>query len=117
MLVLYTMRYRKANHGSMPVGILVLGVYLGLHLFMSGGMLIYHTQLSMLNLTTNEQFNVHKYNYFWITDPMSGGRRFRNPWSKGRWGNFRERLFFPSPACYMLPEEREGLLQQRNSSE
>jgi len=51
MLVLYTMRYRKENHGSTPVGILVIGVYLGLHLFMSGGMLIYHTQLVSFNNT------------------------------------------------------------------
>ena len=65
----------------------------------------------MQNLTTNEQFNVQKYNYFWITDPKEPGlRRFRNPWFKGRWKNFCERIFFPTPASYLLPEEYQGLL-------
>jgi DHHC palmitoyltransferase len=112
------------SSSSMPWMTLGLGIYLGLHIFISGGMLVYHTQLVMANLTTNEHLNMARYDYLWTSSssPTASGtgqqpqqqRRYKNPWFKGWWGNFMDR-FNPSEASYMLPEQHEGLLplQQR----
>jgi hypothetical protein len=118
-----------SRSAATPWFILVVGVYLGLHMLMSGGMLIYHTQLIMVNLTTNEHVNVGKYEYFWETRTNSDTgstiassngngnaaavprRRYRNPWMRGsHWRNILDR-FNPSDRSYMLPEEHASLLK------
>jgi ankyrin repeat protein len=48
-----------------PWWVMLWGIYLGSHSIMSAGMLAYHTQLVMVNLTTNEHVNVGRYDYFW----------------------------------------------------
>ncbi|KAL7580310.1 hypothetical protein ACA910_004346 [Epithemia clementina (nom. ined.)] len=52
---------------STPLWIWILGIYLPIHILMTGSLLIYHSQLSMLNLTTNEHVNLSRYDYLWTT--------------------------------------------------
>lgn len=115
-----------------------LGVFLPMHILMSGFLLIYHTQLTMLNLTTNEHVNLQKYDYLWTTttttttssvkptdddieqglpaqQPPVVNRKYKNPWNKGILRNFWDR-FNPSHSCYMLPEGKERLLSSSSSS-
>ena len=74
------------------------------------GMLIYHTQLSMVNLTTNEHQNLHKYSYL-----MNEQGRYGNPFFRGWLSNFLDR-FAPTEALYTIPsvvtidEECQGLV-------
>jgi palmitoyltransferase ZDHHC13/17 len=123
LLIVYISRHRAAAAGAagtasdMPWMTIVLGIYLGLHVLLSGGMLLYHTQLVMANLTTNEHLNMARYDYLWVgpatpasaTTTGQAQRRYKNPWFKGWWGNLMDR-FHPSEASYMLPEQHEGLL-------
>ena len=85
-----------------------MGIYLAIHVFMAGGMFIYHTQLTAVNLTTNEHINVNRYDYLW-TSGNGSAKRFHNPWNRGILANFADRLN-PSHASYMLPESQERLL-------
>lgn len=82
-------------------GLLAGGIYLGLFLFPSGGMCIYHTQLMLVNLTTNEHQNVMRYKY--LFDSQNG--RYRNLFNRGFRNNVLDR-FFPSESSYILPEEQ-----------
>jgi hypothetical protein len=109
-LILYVRR-----SPTTPWSVLLWGVYLGAHVLMSGGMLVYHTQLMMVNLTTNEHVNVGRYDYFWETLPDNNNnnnnttprRRYRNPWARGsHWGNILER-FQPGDHSFMLPKTEE----------
>jgi hypothetical protein len=109
-----------------PVLTIAIGVFLGLHIFFPAGMLIYHSQLIFVNLTTNEHINVAKYEYLWQTTNEDGSqnkndqqpgasatasqqRRFYNPWDKGCLGNLMDR-FAPNDMCYLIPEEQSSLL-------
>ena len=103
LMFVYWSRVDKVS----PLTVL-LGVYFGAHILMSGGLLIYHTQLVLVNLTTNEHINVTRYEHFWTKDSQ-GQRKYRNPWFQGYWNNVLDR-FFPTQASYRLPEQQEGLL-------
>jgi hypothetical protein len=93
----------------------IFGIYLSTFILFGGGMLVYHTQLSMLNLTTNEHINISRYNY------LKGERgEYKNPFSRGWLNNFVSR-FHPSPFAYTLtrttatPQQQyEPLLVQHN---
>jgi len=105
-LVMYTSRY-KNEHGSIPWLILSLGVEICVIMLPVAGLLFYHTQLSFVNLSTNEHMNVRKYKYLY---PMINNKRqYRNPWDKGYFRNFMDRLN-PSPACYEIQEYHESLM-------
>lgn len=138
LLVVYISRKRDAgflttggsadNH-DMPWKVLWMGIYLGLHILLSGGMLVYHTQLMLANLTTNEHLNVARYDYLWETSSLSSNstnnnspatplpprRRYKNPWFRGYWGNIMDRLD-PSERSYMLPEQFEQQWASANNS-
>lgn len=91
---------------------LLIGLFLGLHVFFPGFMLVYHAQLIVVNLTTNEHINTGKYDYFWESNSTTsndgvGNRRFYNPWNKGWWGNILDR-FQPGDQCYLLPEQERA---------
>lgn len=70
---------------------------------------MYHTQLSMVNLSTNEHINLKKYHYFFPTK-TNGKKHYKNPWFKGVVGNFNERMN-PSESSYVLPADYKGLLE------
>ena len=90
---------------SMPWGLLAGGIYIGLFIFPSGGMCIYHTQLMLVNLTTNEHQNIMRYKY--IFDSEKG--RYRNLFNRGFRNNVLDR-FFPSESSYTLPEGESPLV-------
>ena len=121
---------------------LIFGIYLPLHILMTGSLLIYHTQLTAFNLTTNEHMNLQRYEYLWTTTNAVGSipngnsdkgdleegthdhshhhqpamsRKFKNPWSNGVFGNFSDR-FSPSHSSYLLPELHERLLSSSSST-
>eukprot|EP00542_Grammatophora_oceanica_P021381 CAMPEP_0194041960 /NCGR_PEP_ID=MMETSP0009_2-20130614/13764_1 /TAXON_ID=210454 /ORGANISM="Grammatophora oceanica, Strain CCMP 410" /LENGTH=652 /DNA_ID=CAMNT_0038685615 /DNA_START=97 /DNA_END=2055 /DNA_ORIENTATION=+ len=84
--------------------------YLFLYILMSGGLLIYHTQLSIVNLTTNEQVNMFRLKYLRNRDGL-----FRNPFNRGPIDNVTSRLF-PSEHCYVLPQDHEALMGHRQKA-
>jgi len=95
------------------VGVLLFGIYLGLFFLMVIGMLIYHMQLTMINLTTNEHQNVARYKYL----QNSRGTYF-NPFFKGLFGNFVDRMF-PSDMSYTIqrrPQEELSLMKEEDGS-
>lgn len=95
-----------------PVVTILAGMFLGAHILMSGGMLIYHTQLVVANLTTNEHLNVARYDYLWKSTGKDGSRQFSNPWNRGWYHNIVDRLW-PSDSSYQIPETHERLLSGR----
>ena len=107
--------YWRRSPDKVSVIVALLGIYLAAHIFMSGGLLMYHTQLILLNLTTNEHINVTRYEHFWTKDSQ-GQRKYRNPWFQGYWNNVLDR-FFPTQASYLLPDQQEGLLSQRRGGD
>lgn len=98
LMVELIMYYRRSTHMSMTT--LVIGIFLGAHGLASGAMLVYHTQLTFMNLTTNEHLNLQRYEYFWEYR-QDGSRRFHNPWNKGWLLNYLDR-WEPSESSYML---------------
>ena len=128
LLLLY---YRRAHDASTTK--LVCGIFLGLHAPFPLGMLVMHTQLIFLNLTTNEHMNRARYDYLWTPTESSNSdsnnnnnsssgsspkqqqqspRQFYNPWDKGCVGNFLDRLF-PGDHCYLSLRERSAELELR----
>lgn len=81
--------------------LLLFTVYEGLYIIPAGGMLIYHTQLSVVNLTTNEHQNLYKYDYL-----KKHNGRYQNPYFRGLWSNFWDRMN-PSVNTYELPSAAE----------
>ena len=114
MLIVYCARESKI-HGATPVFALVFGLFLGLHVFFSGGMLIYHTQLVLVNLTTNESLNKGRYHYLWQSN--GSHRQFRNPYDRGWYFNCYDRLLEPSAKSYLLEEQTIGLLRPQHLSQ
>jgi hypothetical protein len=103
-MILFLSRYHT-EHDSLPWGTLLWTIEIGLCFFPVAGMAVYHTQLAVANLSTNEHINVKRYKYLWTTGK---NRKYRNPWFKGYWGNLMDRLA-PSDACYMVAAEHEPL--------
>jgi hypothetical protein len=96
-----------------PVVTLVIGIFLSAQCFLSGGMLIYHTQLLYVNLTTNEHLNLKRYDYFW--ESADGGKRFHNPWNRGCYWNFVDR-WNPSDASFLVQDPQyQSLLRNEPS--
>eukprot|EP00980_Cylindrotheca_fusiformis_P004177 scaffold909_cov135-Cylindrotheca_fusiformis.AAC.34 len=93
----------------MPWGFFFAGLEVCLTLIPISGMCIYHTQLAMVNLSTNEHMNLRRYKYFF--PQVNGHRQYRNPWFKGWIGNFLDRMN-PSERCYIIPEEHESLMNR-----
>ncbi|KAG7372327.1 ankyrin repeat domain protein [Nitzschia inconspicua] len=106
-LVIWIMRYRK-DHGDIPWVLLMLGLEICLSIFPIGGLCFYHTQLSAVNLSTNEHLNVRKYKYLYPPS-AKGKRQYKNPWFKGYWGNIMDRMC-PSKQCYEIPHDHEALI-------
>ena len=79
------------------------------------GMWFYHTQLTMVNLTTNEHLNVRKYKY--LFKGHHGKKTYHNPWFKGWFGNMQDRLIHPGECCYMIPKDHESLLNSNKSGD
>jgi hypothetical protein len=104
-LIMYTRRYTQKGYPT-PWLTILCGFELAMCFFPVAGMLAYHTQLTMVNLTTNEHLNVRKYKYLYPT--VNGKRTYRNPWFKGWWGNTMDRLH-PTDMCYMIAADRQGL--------
>ena len=110
-LVTYTSRYKSA-HGSIPWLVLCLGIEMCIIGLAVAGLLLYHTQLSCINLSTNEHMNIRRYKYLY---PMINNKRqYRNPWDKGYFNNFIDRMN-PSSACYEIREDHEGLIASNPS--
>mmetsp|Transcript_55064 Transcript_55064/g.133785 ORF Transcript_55064/g.133785 Transcript_55064/m.133785 type:complete len:634 (+) Transcript_55064:324-2225(+) len=106
-LALYVIRYRASHGGAIPWVILLLGLEICFIIFPVGGLCIYHTQLSMVNLTTNEHINVRRYKYLYPV--VRGKRQYKNPWFKGFFGNFMDRMS-PSSNVYEVPEDHVSLM-------
>ena len=88
---------------------LIVTIYCGLYIIPSGFMVIYHTQLIRTNMTTNEMENRGRYAHF-----RDNYGKFRNPFDRGCFTNWIERLF-PSMSAYEMSrrnrmEEGLGLL-------
>mmetsp|Transcript_18337 Transcript_18337/g.42257 ORF Transcript_18337/g.42257 Transcript_18337/m.42257 type:complete len:648 (+) Transcript_18337:105-2048(+) len=107
-LMTYTFRYKKM-HGSYPWLVIAVGGQICTILFPVGGLFLYHTQLTLMNLSTNEHINMRRYKYL---HPVINGRRvYKNPWDKGYLGNFMDR-FYPSPACYEIHSDFQSLINK-----
>jgi len=108
--ILLFLYYHRVS--SVSTFTMVLGVVMGLHICFPAGMLIMHTQLICVNLTTNEHLNRSRYDYLWTESSNSGAghRRFYNPWDKGFVGNMMDRLQ-PGDHCYLLPEQERSAEQ------
>lgn len=77
-------------------------IYLFCFFFMVGGLLWYHSQLVLMNLTTNEHMNMIKYKYM-----RNQFGIIQNPFDRGYVGNVLDRLF-PSTAVFYTREEIEA---------
>lgn len=101
------------NHRQFRLGLLFYGLYMFLYFLMGAGMLMYHTQLSLTNLTTNEHQNLRRYKYL----QNSHGAYF-NPFFRGLFGNFMDRMF-PTEASYTCkrrPREERSLITEKGGS-
>jgi len=104
--IMYASRY-TAEHGSYPWLVMLLSAEISFILVPVFGLFVYHLQLTLTNLTTNEHMNMRKYRYLF---PVIGGQRvFKNPWDKGYFGNFMDRMS-PSRDCYEIPADFESLI-------
>mmetsp|Transcript_30266 Transcript_30266/g.46319 ORF Transcript_30266/g.46319 Transcript_30266/m.46319 type:complete len:858 (+) Transcript_30266:185-2758(+) len=88
--------YLKKGEGSLEVGKLLILIYFSIYTLMTLGLTIYHTQLIKMNLTTNEQANLHRYPY--LNDDRG---RYTNPFNRGFVGNCVSR-FFPKRNAYTI---------------
>ena len=86
-----------------------LGVYLSLYIILGGGLLVYHTQLSAVNLTTNEHQNIRRYKY--LHDERG---QYKNQFFRGSMQSVADRLF-PGPHTFTLPSARQALLHAHHS--
>jgi palmitoyltransferase ZDHHC13/17 len=104
LLIVY---YRRTSADTNSYFILLLGLYMGLHILFSGGMVIYHSQLVLANLTTNEHLNMNRYDYLWRTINQDGTRpshrTFHNPWNRGCCNNMYDRFVDPGDRSYLVP--------------
>lgn len=108
-LVMYTKRYKSA-HGSVHWLVLCLGIEMCIIMFPVGGLCFYHTQLCLVNLSTNEHMNLRKYKYLY---PMINNKRqYRNPWDKGYFRNFMDRMN-PSSSCYEILNDYQPLIASK----
>jgi len=89
---------------QMEWGTLLGGLYIGLFIFPSGGMCIYHSQLILVNLTTNEHQNVMRYKYL-----FNEQGQYKNLFSRGFRNNILNR-FWPSEESYTLSEQQSPLV-------
>jgi hypothetical protein len=78
------------------IRIFLFSVYLSLYIFMTIGLMVYHTNLVVANLTTNEHQNASKYKYLRAPDG-----RFYNAFNRGLLKNISSRLF-PGRDSYTL---------------
>lgn len=78
------------------------GCYLSFFIIPSVGLLVYHTDLIVKNLTTNEHQNAWKYPY--LQDPTT--RTYKNQFDEGFLGNVYSRLF-PSESSYTLLADQQ----------
>ena len=111
--IMYIRRYTKHQGHSMPWMFFCIALEVSCTFFPIAGMWLYHTQLTMVNLTTNEHLNVRKYKYLYKSH--HGKKTYRNPWFKGWVGNATDRLLNPGERCYMIPKDQESLLTSKSS--
>ena len=120
-LVRYAVRTTTTTTTTTPWGTLMVGVVLCAHVLFPAGMLVYHGQLVLANLTTNEHVNRHKYEYLWKKKrtnnsqqeqpPPAAGGVYANRYDRGPWRNLQSRLF-PSAASYQLDDDDDDPQQQ-----
>jgi len=91
--------YLRRGNGDFEWLIFFVSLYLSLFILMTGGLLIYHTQLVATNLTTNEHQNIFRYKYL----KRENGRLF-NPFHKGLLGNILSRII-PGDDSYVLSRD------------
>ena len=101
-ILLFVHFTRTSSTDQKSIFTLIFGIYLGLHILFSGGMVIYHAQLIWANLTTNEHIHLARYDYLWDTS-TSSRRIFANPWNKGCLNNMYDRFILPGDHCYLVP--------------
>jgi len=87
---------------TFPKAVFASGLYFSLYLLPVSMMVGYHTQLVLINMTTNEQIGVRKYKYFWDENG-----RFRNPFDQGKIRNILMRLS-PDRSLYQIPMNLPG---------
>jgi len=105
----YLKRYTDGGN-SFPWGMFALGMIPALCGIPVSGMSIYHIQLTMVNLSTNEHMNMRKYPYLYIEE--ENRKKYKNPWFKGWMGNIMDRMQ-PSERCYVIPEDHQSLLHSK----
>jgi palmitoyltransferase ZDHHC13/17 len=98
---------------KMPWGWFLLGLFHSVHVLPTVGIFVYHTQLSLLNLTTNEHIGMSKYEY--LMEKTGNRKQFRNPWFKSYLHNLLERLS-PSHEIYLLPRQYQPEYTIRQSA-
>ena len=76
----------------------LVSTYVGLYVFPSFFMVVYHSQLIRKNLTTNEHENAFRYEHF-----KDENGRFQNPFDQGILHNCYIRCF-PGKSSYELPQ-------------
>jgi hypothetical protein len=94
---------------EMQWGLLWGGLYVGLFIFPSGGMCIYHTQLLLVNLTTNEHQNVNRFRYLYNEQGQ-----YKNPFFRGLFRNVLNR-FSPDESSYTIPMTQQSLVQKADA--
>jgi ankyrin repeat protein len=95
---------------TFDVLVFLSGCYLSFFIIPSVGLLVYHTDLIVKNLTTNEHQNAWKYSY--LQDPTT--RTYNNQFDEGFLGNVYSRLF-PSESSYTLMADRQSTVLGSNS--
>ncbi len=80
-------------------GKIILAIYFSIYTIMTFGLSVYHTQLILKNLTTNEHQNLFRYKYL-----KDGNGGYRNRFHRGCVGNFISR-FFPGKDAYTLQHD------------
>jgi len=121
IITLYIYLSRKFSYTT-----LFLGIHLSLIIFMAGGMCLYHTQLTLNNLTTNEHMNLHRYEYLHRKPNSSASGRngmifgpqgmYFNPFHRGGFRNVIQR-FFPNKQSYtLLPSDNNDVNDDGNGN-
>ena len=95
---------------AFPKGTFLIGGYISLYIVPVAMMVVFHTQLILNNISTNEQMNARKYQYFWDENG-----RFQNPFNHGKIHNVLHRVS-PDRSSYELVRRTDGLMSGQDPS-
>lgn len=56
---------------------------------------------------------MRKYKHFFPL--INGKRQYKNPWFKGWWGNFMDRMF-PTERSYLISSEHQSLIDNNSDN-